>query len=228
MKSIKTLNILGLLILFTTLSMAQSRLDEKRPEFEKRSAKITKAMGWELSTKTGKWGSLPNKFENDIYQNFKSMQIVTMHYKGKPYWVLLVENVGGYYKYPKTRVDWTTYDRTEYFVLDEKGYKFMKSHVDGKWKQEMKLITPYFGEYINVNDGKNAEAVLMGKILSQLDANYVQGKKGRFQLLSQTLEGKDLVRFFLPHPADEINKFYFDNKYFEVSLSEFQKLYVEE
>jgi len=234
----KKLNATFVLVLFiiTQCVFAQSRTDRETYVFEKKSPKLTKAKGWKQNETSGKWikndnliddkpntyGDISLSFES---QNFKSLQICALNYKGKDLYVLLVEKLNGKYRYPNIHQDWEMFKETQFFVLDRKGYEFLKTHINGKWNQEITMVSEVYGEMDTYIDASNYnETNLIAAIVKMLDegTGYY---KGKMTLNSQNVDGKDVVRFLVPDKSD----FDFDKireEYFEVDLSEFQKLFI--
>ncbi|WCC43983.1 hypothetical protein PJW08_09210 [Tenacibaculum finnmarkense] len=214
---------------------AQSRTNEKILEFKTKSTKLSSAIGWKKNEKTGKWIENKNVIDDQkvasywisrISQNFKWLQFSTINQDGKDYYVFLYERLAGTYKYPSIRKNWEKEKRTYFFVITTEQYNEIKTKIDLKSGNNIKIISKMSG---NISDrfkilgGEHLynEDNLLAKITKAIKKPSYS--ENCFILNSQTTDGNDIVRFRLPESCYSIEK-YMKTEYFEVKTVEFQTI----
>jgi hypothetical protein len=236
---VKNVILTAVLITATILNgKAQSRENKVTVEFSAESEKLTKAKGWQLNEKTGKWvenknviddRDCPSYWVSHVSQNFKWLQFRTINQNGKKYYIFLYEKLGGTYKYPNIREDWEADIRTYFFILTAEQYAEIINKTDLKTGENIKLtskMTGFISDRFKILGGEHLynEENLLAKITSTIEKPSYS--ESCFVLNSQTTDGKDILRFRLPEDCYFAEK-YLKTAYFEIEISEFKTIIVE-
>jgi hypothetical protein len=236
---VKNVILTAVLITATILNgKAQSRENKVTVEFSAESEKLTKAKGWQLNEKTGKWvenknviddRDCPSYWVSHVSQNFKWLQFRTINQNGKKYYIFLYEKLGGTYKYPNIREDWEADIRTYFFILTAEQYAEIINKTDLKTGENIKLtskMTGFISDRFKILGGEHLynEENILAKITSTIEKPSYS--ESCFVLNSQTTDGKDILRFRLPEDCYFAEK-YLKTAYFEIETSEFKTIIVE-
>jgi hypothetical protein len=232
--NIKAITFLAGLILFAFIVNGQNREDRVSLTFDKKTSKLTKAIGWNFNETTGKWianvnvihdKQCPSYWVSHISQNFKWIQFASLTHNDSKYFVFLWERLGGSYKYPSIMEEWEEDTRTYFFILDSKQYTDLKAVVNNKEKRDIQFKSKIYGhisDRFKVLGGEYLynENNLLAKINNALNK---EGYSEEYLIInSQNLEGKDIVRFLLPENHLMIK--YYKKAYFEVNLQDFSTI----
>jgi hypothetical protein len=235
MKKLKKVLLILTLTLFSLNIFAQSRENKVNIKFDKKSEKLTTAVGWKLNKETGKWienknviddRTCPAYWVSFISQNFKWMQFSTIKHKGVNLYVLLYEGQGGEYKYPNIKEKWEPNIQTHFLVIDSTEYNKLQNAINNKEAKDIKISSKIYGSMSNkyiILGGEHSynEENLLAKITLALDKpEYTETC---FIVNSQKVEGDDVIRFRLPESCYTTEKEMKD-AYFEVKREEFTKI----
>ena len=236
MKNLIRQALIAVVFLLSLSSMAQDREDKVLLTFEKKSEKLTEATGWETND-LGKWISRKNIIESQEgavdtskTHNFYWMQMGTVKYLGKRYYVLFYSVLSGSYTYPELKMDWYRYKKTESIIIPQSVYDSLRHTISAKSGENVFVVTPY--RRVEVR-GEYDEAKLMMEIEARISNKPSEIESMEFVVNSQALKGNDVVRFQLPKSAslsqfsrklDEDNA---KERYFEVPASIFKKLLID-
>ncbi|PIB30217.1 hypothetical protein BFP78_14290 [Gaetbulibacter sp. 5U11] len=227
------------MIIATVLNVnSQSRENKKTVEFSSESQKLTKATGWEQNEKTGKWvenknviddRECPSYWVSHVSQNFKWIQFRAIKQKDEKYFVFLYESLGGEYKYPNIREDWEADKRTYFFILTSEEYENIKSKIDLKSEENIKIsskMNGYISDRYKILGGEHLynEENLLAKITKTIEKPSYS--ESCLVINSQTTDGNDILRFRLPESCYIAEK-NIKTAYFEVKLEEFKTILTE-
>lgn len=234
-----------MIFLITNIGMnvnGQSRTNKKMLEFISKSTNLTNATGWAYNDATGKWISNENLINRNKIehpwsgygkeQNFIWMQFTTTNRNGIDYKILLFEKISGYYTYPSIFQDWNTCKETHFFVMTVQQYKNMKRQIELMSGKDIIIKSELTGEisdkYPHLGDGYlYNEENLLAKITNIFEK--ASPFDFCFKLNSQLVDGKHILRFKLPEYCSSysLNEEGLKSKYFEVDISEFNKILTE-
>lgn len=217
---------------------AQSRTSKAMLEFKSESSKLTSAKGWGKNEKTGKWIENKNVIDDQevksywvshISQNFKWLQFSKLTHNGTDYHVFLYERLGGEYKYKSIREDWEADTRTYFFILTTEQYEKIKTQVELKSGENIKLtskMTGFISDRYKILRGEHLynQENLLAKITNTIEKPSYS--ESCFVLNSQITDGINILRFRLPEGCSSAEK-NMETKYFEVKLSEFKTMLTE-
>lgn len=235
----KNLLLMAVILTATIFNVAAQKRENKTiATFNSESQKLTAATGWAQNSQTGKWienknviydRDCPSYWISHVSQNFKWIQFKTLIQNGNKYYIFLYESLRGEYKYPNIQEDWETDLRTYFFILTAEQYDEIKTKIDLKTGENIKLttkMTGYITDKYKILKGEHLynEENLLAKITKAIEQpSYTESC---FVINSQTTDGVDIVRFRLPESC------YFAEKsmktaYFEVKISDFKTLLTE-
>jgi len=217
---------------------AQSRENKAIATFSSESQKLTTASGWAQNSETGKWvenknvihdRDCPSYWISHVSQNFKWIQFKTLIQNEKKYYIFLYESLRGEYKYPNIHEDWETDLRTIFFILTAEQYEEIKTKIDLKTGENIKLTTKMTGHITDkykILKGEHLynEENLIAKITKTIEQpSYTESC---FVINSQVADSVDIVRFRLPESCIFAEKS-MKTEYFEVNISDFKLLLTE-
>ena len=204
-------------------SIAQERENRPNIVFTNKSERLTKAVGWEQ--KDGKWYdhlnliSSSSNEDTSTCSNFYWLQSASFNFKGQKFYVFFYEKITGAYKYPALEQDWYTFHQTSFMVMSKVNYDSLRNIID---KGEGKSILVSTNIETGRVRGNYEEQGFLTELTSVMEKkNYVGSC---FAVNSQKLKSGDVVRFLLPGVCSE---FLFGKCYFELSLSNFEKLLID-
>lgn len=217
---------------------SQSRENKETVKFTSQSQKITKAIGWKLNEKTGKWFEnknviddrvCPSYWISHVEQNLQWFQFRTISHNNKKYFVFLYEKLSGKYKYESIQEDWEADKRTYFFILTSEEYKNLVDKIDLKSGENIKLaskINGFISDRFKILGGEHLydEENLLAKITQSIEKPSYS--ESCLILNSQTTDGNDILRFRLPESCLLAEK-YMKTAYFEVKLEEFKTILTE-
>jgi len=214
----KLLYLVLLLISFNLYS--QQRENEAKIEFDKVGDSIVEATGWTFYSYNGEWSEI--KKENGVNRcgeiNFYKIFFSEITYNSKKYYSYNVVSLDGTFKYPAIQKGFYTYKIITSYLFKEKEYGKLKNYKSAKSKQK---VTTYID---NENIGE--------KELNKLRDNIVFYLKKKITSSRNTIkvkkESDEVIRFILPlkEKYKSLEKDWgFDKKYFEVSKSNYDKLF---
>ena len=229
-----------LLLLFFGLLFqvnAQSRVNRAKLSFNSSSEILDKAMGWKYNNELGEWVGYDNvisddkKYQTDykslqggymmskVEQNFLNIQTKSVIVKDKTYYVVMVEKYEGRYEYPSIYEDWYYWKQTNGYIFTKDEYSKLLN-----FENEVSIETNLFVE-LGSSYEKYDESKFIALIQTELNSyksNY--SKKYSFPVIKTTTENEEVIRFYLPENFSSYSKPNFENKYFETSISDFNKI----
>ena len=204
------------------------------PVILKKSEPITKAIGYEQNETDGKWYQNNNLIMDMVVnpkdsanigyteQNIIWFRTATVSYAGKKYYMFYYHYLSGQYKYPETRVDWQPFGATKFLILEQTEYQNFKNSVMQKKGVTVKATTTRANAFSLKGDYDEQKMLI--SIAKVMDDKYLLEDYCLFAK-SQTLDGKDLVRFRMFDFCSKEK--YLAKRYFELPLEEFKKVFVE-
>jgi hypothetical protein len=225
--------ILGALLLLSTISFSQDRVNREKQEFTSSSIKLDQATGWAYNKDEGSWVEYQNIISSNSYKNYPSLrggsyhksrstntfeylQIKKLILEGQTFYFLLIDAIEGSYKYPSIQEDWEQYKVLKAYIFSEEEFNKLKNY-----QQANVLYSIPAGSY----DYKTGEETIINKFQTAFSDGYVTTPVvGIYSLnVKKSDDGKN-VRFLLPerssYPTD------FNNNYFEVDIQKFQQLFI--
>lgn len=223
--------IFSLVLLFSTNSYSQARVNRAEIKFGNQSAVLNHATGWSYNSTLGEWVEHQNVISSDkkIFwvsqhpQNFMGMQFKTVSVNNTKYYVLIVEKLKGLYLYPEIYADWREWVEIFGYIFSEKQYSKIWDFdtTDSVIKITTKLWTSVRREN---------KDTLLNLIHSELLSKENEGKC-MFPVTKAEVENEEFIRFYLPKcsPFSFLTHLSanFDKEYFEVTTSEFEKLKID-
>jgi hypothetical protein len=231
---------------------AQERTNEVFPkEFISKSQKLTSAIGWQKNQKTMQWADYKNEIPRSVfpgiignYQNFNWIQFAKINIKGKGYYVFLFKHIDGF---DKKRVyssgqsySYENAKKTNFFVMSKKQYKKLKTKIESKSGRNILISSEINGDISDNYESLGKEYLyteenLILEIIERINDPYTE------QCLiinSQIIDDNRVVRFLLPHGCyssksmnrklnNEPPEKRMEIEYFEVKLSEFERILIE-
>lgn len=206
----RKLLVLGLLLV-SGLGFAQERVNQKLPDFLESSNQFKETIGYEYHDYNGQW----SEENNDKGYFFNYLEFKTYEYKAQMYYVLIIHELDGEYRYPHIKQDFYTWNSLRAYIFTRDEYLKLKAFGKGKSK---------FTE-ISVPDTN-------GRGMDDLRIAIANTFKETYYSSSATfkirLENDKLVRFILPIKLkySSLESMYgFDKKYFESNTSDFKELF---
>lgn len=226
---------LTLLTLLMTISLlhvfGQERINREKLSFDTTSGILAKATGWAYNSTLGEWVDYENVISDDknykdkykilqgsymmssISQNFQKIQTKTVTYKGKAYYVLIVEKWSGRYKYPSITEDWYTFKETIGYIYTKEEYQKLlnlESLVELKTNRIVSMGSKY-EEY--------DETKFLDLIQTELSQEMSNSSSGDTFPIMKSKEGA--IRFYLPYSFSTYSKYDFEKAYFETDFENF-------
>lgn len=222
--------IFSLVFLFSTNCYSQARVNRPEIIFENQSEVLNQATGWSYNSDLGEWVDHVNAISSELRirhgpsrlaQNFIEMQFKTVNVNNEKYYVLIVRKQRGAYMYPEIYEDWFRW--VEIF-----GYIFTKTQYNKIWDFDatgsvIKIVTK---QWTSVRR-ENADT-----LLDMIQTNLLSDEKWgvcTFPIMKASVENEEFIRFYVPECSygNDYDSFInFDKEYFEVTISEFDKLKV--
>jgi hypothetical protein len=205
-------------------------------EFTNTTAKISKITGWYLNPNTGKWVSKPNRIagsETDEEMSLNWLRVATFVRNTNLYYALLYEsNESPYNDAGNTGA--SEYTSTSYIVLNTSQYEELVNSVNNPSDSATVIRYQKQGQVFSYEETKDHDVVnaqLLTSISSSFNNPYPtaqdvkemtsgSGKKNMV-IKTEKVKGKMMVKFSLSGSKN------LDNSYFEISKSEFKKLFIE-
>ena len=218
--------------IFMSISLFQiyskERINRTNLFFDKSSETLWRANGWCYNSTFGTWINHKNVISSartyfpskSSHENFRYIKTKTFFYKGKTYYILIIERWRGYYKYQYIKQGWTVYLERIGYIYTKKEYRKLldiesESIIELKTKRiaSISVITLYYNETRFLN-----------AIQEELSNNNEYGTEYIFPIM-KSKEGT--IRFHLPKPNISIFERDFKNEYFETDIKSFKKIIVE-
>lgn len=228
------------MVLMSFVSYSQDRVNRTKLSFQESSEILTSSVGWEYNEELGEWVDYPNVIDRDkkfkdqykslqgSYQmsqkgfKFNSLQVKTITYEGKKYYVLLHNKWSGRWKYPSIREDWMEYKQVDALIFDEKEYQNLINYNTVNFY----IVLQYGLEFEDYNETKFLD--LIQTELSRPKDYYE--RKYAYKYLMMISKTKDNnIRFLTPTISDLIVKYKtydFTKMYFETDINNFSKLFL--
>lgn len=212
--------------------IAQDRVNRTQSSFTSSSTELTRATGWSYNESTGKWIENQNMISNivedgslgskSIHMDFKKMVFKTFIHNSQTYYLLIVDDVDGGYKYPALKMDWFVIQRCRGYVFDSVEFEKIKNYQTAK-----SCYTVYCSK---VND----DDVIIHSAKDGIDTYLSSLEKYGYSIATSTSETFSIkktddgvsVRFRAPEfvsqyftPSDEK----FETNYFEIPLTSFSE-----
>lgn len=203
---------LGALLLLSTLSFTQPRVNEVLPKFIETGNSFTETTQYEYSSYSGKWVEKKNS-ENSFFQK---IEFKTIEYNSIKYYVMVIHELDGAYKYPSIKQGFYTWNSLRAYIYTSEQYAALKNYES--------VSSNYYEIRSSVisNDGMDALELSVINTLKDKRKPYY---KATFKIKK---EDENTIRFILPLKSEYsiLEKYYgFDKKYFESSATNFNKLF---
>ena len=189
------------MVLVSFVSYGQDRVDLSTPSWSGEYQSITKSIGWKYNSDIGKWVSnentiYPKKLDYIFYGaiNFTKIQIKELNFESKKYYVLLIDELDNYYKYPAIRQDPVEFKKITGYVIDEVDFNKLKNIDD-----EVTIRTIRAESITNINEPNEQNVdrgfrVRLGGVLNKKSSKFSYV----FKVKKTMSEGKIVYRFLLP------------------------------
>ena len=226
---------------FTTLS-AQERTNKQPIKFDNKSKKLTNAVGWRLNDENGIWVSNKNVIDKNIcppfwvsriYQNFNWLQFATIFIGSQKYYILLLEKLGGAYKYPNIKQDWETNHEIHFFVIDTNDYVNLKNNIYLKSGNNFTITSRKHGYITDRYEILGSEHLYIEENLLVKIANSFEKSTFRefcFVVNSQIVKENEVVRFIIPESCVYLQlseNGILQSSYFEVDLVDIKSILID-
>lgn len=229
-------SILLLILLINHSLFSQSRINRQPINFINESERINQTTGWYYNEQKGEWVSYNGliffekitqagpqdnlvSFRSRTKQNYESLQFKTVKVNNETFYVLIIEQWNGKYKYPTLKQEY-------YYWLDTFGYIYTETEYR-KLNQlallgQVELKTSWMVQFGFDKSSYKSEIFLdmiQSAILgaSKLDYEYI------LPVMATTNDNVDVIRFLLPDKYRFI-KHDLSKQYFEINPDEFMKL----
>ena len=245
--SIKKIALTTIMVFISYIALSQPRVDGKvTAKILRSSSIISDIVGWEYDMTTKKWCGYYNTLRNIYSQNNKipkrispskmsacdniiSIQIKTVLFNGRKYYLLIIPFYSGDWRYPEILRDWYFGKVNNVYILKEEEYEKMKK----------------------LDDGINHIKVIKGKSYGHPSFSWFETFNQAFISLFDDDKGEiddsDFFNFYIKKEDDNIVRFQnmsynkletgkkdemfdnpnFDMRYYEIKMSEYSKLFVE-
>jgi hypothetical protein len=218
-----------LLSVFTlTNTQAQERVNRDKCTFSTTSTPIDNVSGWAYNKEKGQWIEFRNMISDDTYDNYPSLKETNYHksrsmnfktivfktfiHNNETFYVLIVDEIKGRYKYPSIQEDWYEYKSLTAYVFNKAEFEKIKNYQSAK---------PLFSVGGSLYDYKEGESVLLDKIQTEFQNNGAR-RSFTFQVM-KTEDGVN-VRFRNPeYVSTYSSNDNFQKNYFEVSVEVFNQ-----
>lgn len=212
----KKIIIITLAIIASITAIAQDRVNEEQYCFTENSKKVSKITHWGFYN--GKWYDTPTldvkklskakRIEISHTHNVSYIQLHKFVYENNPFYVVDICHETGYYIYEAICEDWRPQTEHKYFLLTEEQKQLFESPTEDLTCLELRYASYWEGGVNTQKEIENREI----RELVRSDLRYPLTDKIAFKRY------KDVVRFDFEDSHN--NKFNFDEKYFEVQLTD--------
>jgi hypothetical protein len=222
------------LILGTLVSYSQDRVNRSKISFDQSSEILNNSIGWKYNETLGEWVDYENIISDDtkykgefkslqgMYMksrsvfNFNSLQIKTISFNGKKYYVLINNQFKGRYRYPSIQQDWIQYEQYFGFIFDEIQFTQLKKY--NNIKSSKKVV--YDLEFESYN-----ESIFLDLIQTEILKPSMNSSYDNYSMLV-VKSNNDKIRFLTP----EMDMFFEEKKYSNFTtkpIYDFKKMYFE-
>ena len=202
----KVLLVLAMVAL--TFSMnAQERVNKVMPKFENTGSSINKSTSWTLDS-LGQW----NEGTSATQGSFTGIFFTKINVKGEDFYILNVEFLDGYYKYPNIKKGFTTVEMTRSFIYNEAEFLQLKSLKTASSKLR----------YLYAGDATDASAANSTIEIINTRKKPLKSQDGRFRI---SVQDNNVVRFILPNKHNVYSNIGFEKSYYEMDADDFSKLF---
>lgn len=200
--------ILVVILNFTLFGISQERVDGIKLNFNSKSNTINRPDYYNYNEVEDKWEKLKMQYDE---VDFIEISFLKIEYKNKNYYILKSKTKSIEYKYPNLKMD-------PYILTFNKGFVFEES----EFNNLINYKTAYCSS-ISINTFSLSEKDFLNKTIEYLksESYYMDGLK----FIEIKVENSSKIRFRMP----EVNTGYripFENRYYEIDKSEFDKLFV--
>jgi hypothetical protein len=212
-----------LIVLSSIVSYGQDRINKQAISWDEVSIPFTSAVGWQYSNSEGKWKSQINciceKVEIKYEQHFFDLQIKSVTYNGKKYFILIQKKRGVDWEYPSIGRGFRTYVQHIAFLFKDGEYEKLKSlqdtttinlfHLAETGWYEVTYEKVNVDKYIRDSIREHFENMDKGETL--YESSFYTFKMNKTKNLN-----KDVIRFLLPEASSysysdfDITKTYFE------------------
>ncbi|MBU6158438.1 MAG: hypothetical protein KGP35_05335 [Bacteroidetes bacterium] len=203
-------------------SQSQERVNVQKVKIDKIGGIINEATGYSFSKYTGQWNeSKKDQFGSNrcSHVSFYNFFFTTVIKEDISYYILNINFLDGGYKYPTIKQGFYTINKILSFVFDEENFKKISNYEDGSTR---------FYEFSTYSDGKeinDANLRLLEEATNTALRSSIKGSKYKFRVKK---ESENVIRFILPISSEYKileKEWEFDKQYFEISATEFKKLF---
>jgi hypothetical protein len=186
---------------------AQERVNKVLPKFESVGNSINSSTSWTLDS-LGQW----NEGTSSTQGSFTGIFFTKINVKGEDFYILNVEFLDGYYKYPSIKKGFTTVEMTRSFIYNEAEFLQLKSFKT----VNSKLKYVYSGNATDASAAKRTIEVI------KMKKKALRSQDGRFRISAQD---NNIVRFILPNKHNVYSDIGFEKSYYEMNADDFSKLF---
>jgi hypothetical protein len=204
--------VLGALLLLSTLSFGQPRVNEVLPKFIETSDSFSNATQYEYSSYSGKWIEEKNNDTNF----FQKIEFKTIEYNSIKYYVMVIHELDGEYKYPSIKQGFYTWNSLRAYIYTSEQYTTLKNY---------QSVSSNYNEIRSSAINDDGIYGLELSVINTLKNNRKPFYKATFKIKK---ENENTIRFILPLKIEYnvLEKYYgFDKKYFEATLVDFNKIF---
>lgn len=222
------------LILGTLVTNSQDRVNRSKISFDQSSEILNTSIGWKYNETLGEWVDYENVISDDtkykgeykslqgMYMksysvfNFNFLQIKTISFNGKKYYVFITNEFKGRYRYPSIKEDWIQYERFVGYVCDEIQYIQLKKYSSVKFSKKV----VYDLEFESYNESTFLDLIQTEMLKPTRNSIY-----DNYSMLV-VKSNNDKIRFLTP----EMDMFFEEKKYSNFTtkpIYDFKKMYFE-
>lgn len=163
------------------------------------------------------------KFAASLSDNFKELSLFNVEYNQKEYFLIVIQYMGGSYKYPKIKRDWEI--RREYkWVLLEKNELYKLDVINSRFNEAYEL------EILAIQSDREYGEFDMQEVREGIAEKFNANSKAYYNLYFQVfpIKSVDVLRFLFeikskPLSFEKFDPLIFDRKYFEVDFNTFNE-----
>lgn len=116
--------LLGALLLLSTLSFSQPRVNQVLPTFIETSNSFSNTTEYEYSSYSGKW--IEKKNEKGYF--FKKIEFKTIEFNSEKFYIMIIHEVDGAYKYPSIKEGFYTWESLRAYIYTTEQYNSLKNY----------------------------------------------------------------------------------------------------